>query len=295
MDAEVPGIIPPPPTGRTGWPWVLPEPPVGDERDLSVITLVTPVLNQAATLERAIRSVLGQGYPRLEYIIMDGGSTDGTLDVISRYERHLTVWVSEADGGQSEAINRGLAMGTGSVLGWLCGDDYLMPGALLDVGRRFANAPDCHWLAGAGEFTYAGSQRVDRHPAGLVGDRGLLDYWRYGMAGHYIPQPSCFWSRHLWELVGGLRESNRLAMDYELWLRFEEHAELRTTETVYSVSELHPNCKSVREHRGQYAEIRRCALAAARRRGVGLGSLFWRKWSWALAWRLRWLTTGQKP
>jgi glycosyltransferase involved in cell wall biosynthesis len=296
MRSGASGRLPDPPAGQTGWPWEVDVAKAESPGEpLPTITLVTPSLNQGATLERTIRSVLAQGYPKLEYIIMDGGSTDETLDVIGRYEGHLTGWVSEVDDGQSDAINRGLAMGTGEVLGWLCGDDYLMPGALLDAGRRFAADPQCHWLAGAGDFVNRGSDRVDHHQSGLLDTWGLLDYWRYGMAGHYIPQPSCFWSRHLWELVGGVRESNHLAMDYELWLAFEEHAQLQTTEQVYSVSELHPGSKSVRAHGGQYAEIRRCALAAARRRGVSWGRLFWRKWSWAAAWRLRRLLTGKKP
>ena len=112
------------------------------------ITLVTPSFNQAPYLGATIRSVLGQGYPDLEYIVMDGGSTDGSVGIIRRHEADLAFWKSAPDGGQSDALRQGFSRATGEVLGWLNSDDTLEPGALLDVGELFARRPDANLLYG---------------------------------------------------------------------------------------------------------------------------------------------------
>ncbi|MBL8121111.1 MAG: glycosyltransferase, partial [Anaerolineae bacterium] len=112
------------------------------------ITLVTPSYNQAAYLERTIRSVIDQDYPALQYLIMDGGSTDGSVEIIRRYERHLDGWVSQPDGGQSDAINQGFARAEGEIMTWLNSDDVLLPGALRLVGEIFARWPEIAWLTG---------------------------------------------------------------------------------------------------------------------------------------------------
>src|SRR5687767_5199473 len=109
---------------------------------LPVISLVTPSLNQASFLERAIRSVIEQNYPNLEYIVMDGGSTDGSVDIIEEYSDRLAYWVSEPDGGQSAAINAGWSRSSGNVLAWLNSDDYLLPGTLQWPGQFFADHLD---------------------------------------------------------------------------------------------------------------------------------------------------------
>src|SRR5262249_529742 len=105
--------------------------------ELPSITIVTPSYNQVAYIEETIESVLSQGYPRLEYIIIDGGSTDGSVEIIRKYEKHLAYWVSEKDKGQSDAINKGFRRATGEIFNWLCSDDTLEPGALVRVGEAF--------------------------------------------------------------------------------------------------------------------------------------------------------------
>ncbi|MHC4562253.1 MAG: glycosyltransferase [Planctomycetota bacterium] len=288
--------LPPAPEGTWRWPWVVDsETAVARQKaasatapadDLPTITLVTPTLNQCDYLEEAIRSVLAQGYPRLQYIVVDGDSTDGTLAIIDKYAPFLADWASEADRGQSDAINKGLSWGTGEVFGWLCSDDILTPGALLTVGTYFANHPGCRWLAGAGDFRNVDTRHVTHCTAGLDGEMALLDYWRYGMAGHYIPQPSCFWRRDLWETVGGVRVRSHLAMDFELWLEFQQQAALHTIDRTLSVSKVHAQAKSSRFRPEQYVDMRRLAFREARRRHIHPSVLVGRKAVWTVAWRL---------
>jgi len=254
---------------------------------LATFTLVTPSLNQGAFLEETIRSVLAQGYPALQYIVMDGGSSDESPGIIARYSRWLTDWQSAPDAGQSDAINRGMAMGTGEICGWLCSDDVLTPGALLTVGRYFAERPECQWLVGAADFVDLTGAKLDRSQGCLDSDMALLDYWRWGMPGHAVPQAACFWRRSLWQKVAGLTVGNHLAMDFELWLKFQELADLHVLDETLAVCKVHSGAKSWRQRRRLYAARRRCALAAARRRGVPLAGILWRKSAWALAWRFK--------
>src|SRR5436190_18724174 len=118
--------IPPPPPGKTGWPWNEETPPpeiMPDDRALPRVSIITPSFNQGRFIEETIRSVLLQGYPNLEYIIIDGGSTDDSLEIIRKYDPWITLWVSEKDRGQSHAINKGLSKATGEILCWLNSDD----------------------------------------------------------------------------------------------------------------------------------------------------------------------------
>jgi len=191
------------------------------------ISIVTPCLNQVGTLERAIRSVLSQADGAVEYIIIDGGSTDGTRAVIERYADQLSGWVSEPDRGQSHALNKGFARATGQVFAWLNADDELAPGALTVVRRYFARG-DCDVLCGACRYVYPdGRQRVARVTAG---DLNLLT------VDDPIHQPSCFWRRDWHERVGGLDKRLHFGMDWDLWLRLQRAgARFVTTDEVLSV------------------------------------------------------------
>ncbi len=152
--------FPPPPSGKTGWPWdTVPTPPQPGDADLPSITLVTPSYNQGQFIEETIRSVLLQGYPNLEYIVMDGGSRDGTVEILKKYEPWLAHWQSAKDGGQTAAINGGFARATGELRGWQNSDDYFLPGALLAAGRAARAQPETDVFYGpvdyvdvAGEF-----------------------------------------------------------------------------------------------------------------------------------------------
>jgi glycosyltransferase involved in cell wall biosynthesis len=176
------------------------------------ITLVTPSYNQAWALERTMRSVLDQGYPDLEYLVMDGGSDDGSVDIIKRYESRLKCWRSTRDSGQTAAIIEGLGQGTGHILGYLNSDDVLLPGSLFAVARRLAGVPSA-WMVGWSLLVDA-QDRVLMHRTTYPVDLPLLWHHRY-----ILPQESIFFTRTLYDRVGGLDPSYEYAMDAHLWLR----------------------------------------------------------------------------
>src|SRR5262245_4883167 len=148
--------LPPPPAGKTGWPWTVETPPLPAQRPHDTpwprISIVTPSYNQCEFIEETLRSVLLQGYPDLEYIVIDGGSTDGAVDIIRKYAPWLTHWVSEPDRGQAHAINKGFDFASGLVLNWLNSDDVFAPEALGHVGELFATEWCCDTLAGFSEI-----------------------------------------------------------------------------------------------------------------------------------------------
>jgi glycosyltransferase involved in cell wall biosynthesis len=184
------------------------------------ISLVTPSFNQVRYVEETMRSVLDQGYPNLEYIVMDGGSTDGSADVIGRYSDRLAHWVSEPDDGQTDALIRGFRRATGEIMGWLCSDDILEPGSLFEVARAFTENPDWQVLYGDASWIDAEGRPLRRQKE--------IDFSRFVFMYdyNYLPQPSTFWRRGIYEKVGGLDPSFDLAMDADLWARFAEHADI---------------------------------------------------------------------
>src|SRR5579862_8034570 len=129
--------LPPPPPGRTGWPWTVETSPPVAANAWPRITIVTPSYQQAAYVEETLRSVLLQNYPALEYIVIDGGSSDGSANLIERYASRLAYWHSQRDHGQADAINQGFDRATGEIVGWLNSDDFLLPGALFAVAQAF--------------------------------------------------------------------------------------------------------------------------------------------------------------
>ncbi|SHF08213.1 Glycosyl transferase family 2 [Ruegeria intermedia] len=184
------------------------------------ISVVIPNLNCAEFLERTIRSVIDQNYPNLELILSDGGSTDGSLEIVEKYRNFFSAVLSEPDDGQAHAINRGFAVSTGEVMGWINSDDVLMPGGLSLVGSIFALNPSVEWLTGRVTCIDEVDQVLSvRRPRPVTHTRFLAaDY-------QWIQQESTFWRRSLWDVAGGgLNQSLRLAVDGELWLRFSRHA-----------------------------------------------------------------------
>jgi glycosyltransferase involved in cell wall biosynthesis len=188
------------------------------------VSVVTPSYNQAEFVERTVESVLSQrGDFELEYLVRDGGSTDGTLEVLRRYEGRLRL-VSEPDRGQCDAINQGFRQVSGDVLAWLNSDDVYVPGAL-DAVVRTMSETGTRWCFGACGIV----DEADRPIRGAISAYKSWVSRRYSrrrlLARNFIPQPAVFFRRDLLEEVGGLDESLRYAMDYDLWLRFARVAE----------------------------------------------------------------------
>ncbi len=188
------------------------------KKNLPRITLVTPSYNQASYLPATIDSVLSQGYPDLEYFVMDGGSNDGSIDVIKRHAKHLSGWISERDKGQTDALNKGFARATGQVYAFINSDDLLEPGALRFVGELFATNA-CQWVASPVRCFSEVREWVYR----AMPEQDPVD-WLYQVP---IPQQGCFWSADLWRRLGPFREDLHFAFDYEYWLRIRFTGDVR--------------------------------------------------------------------
>jgi len=195
---------------------------------LPKITIVTPSFNQAKYLESTILSVLGQGYPNLEYIIVDGGSTDGSVEIIKKYEQQIACWVSEPDNGLYDALQKAFERSTGDVMAWINADDMYHPRSLFTVADIFNRFGDVKWIMGANTFfDEAGRPFLyDDLPYGQRWSRLRLQLFD----GRFIQQESVFWRRGLWVQAGGFIDQNHaLAADFELWLRFFKYEKLYST------------------------------------------------------------------
>ncbi len=177
------------------------------------ISIITPSYNQGQFIEDTILSVINQNYPNLEYIIIDGGSTDNTVNIIKKYEHYLAYWTSEKDNGQSEAINKGFKKATGEIVGWINSDDFFMPGAFSKVANCFAMNKELDFINGY-------SLLIDEH-TNILSNHFIIKqkkwYARHGI--YYISQPAMFWKRKIFDKIGFLREDFHALMDRELLIR----------------------------------------------------------------------------
>ena len=227
VDEKSPALNRSPNRGNLTWPYI----PAGFAPPVTMpggkpwprITIVTPTYNQGRYIEETILSVLRQNYPNLEYIIIDGGSTDETLAIIREYEHMLSYFVSEEDRGQSHAINKGFAKGTGEIMGWLNSDDQLEPGTLAAVAMAFGES-DADMVAGICSL-YESSQLTRQHITSCSDAtlplEDLLDLDKCWRKGKFFYQPEVFFTRDIFRRTGGkVNESLYFSMDYELWLRF---------------------------------------------------------------------------
>lgn len=206
--------------------------------DLPRITVVTPSYNQAAYLERTIRSVLDQDYPNLEYFIIDGGSTDGSVDIIRRYADRLAYWVSEPDRGQSDAINKGLRRATGEWVAWQNSDDIYYPGAFRDLAAAAAKHPQAGLIIGD-------MMLIDAHDRPLRDIRYVKPSYKALLAeGMLLANQTTFWRRSLQEKVGLLDEAYHCSFDYEWFLRLAQHAGGIHVDRIWGALRLHGETKT---------------------------------------------------
>jgi glycosyltransferase involved in cell wall biosynthesis len=234
--------LPSSPPGKTGWPWTLPKKEAHTLRcgkgAWPKICIVTPSFNQGAFLEETIRSVLAQEYPNLEYIVIDGGSTDDSVEIIKKYEPWLKYWVSERDGGQAEAIAKGFDMASSDILGWLNSDDFLLPGALSEIGNTFAATPDLELLVGGGIVVDENSERLRKLYSFPQSYDSLLSI------GQFMMQMSCFWKRETYHAVGGLDKNLRFCFDYDLFIRLANQNSTQGTDSLLSAFRIHGKSKT---------------------------------------------------
>ena len=235
------------------------------------ISLVTPSFNQGQYLEQAIESVLSQDYPDLEYIIIDGGSMDGSVEIIKKHEEHLACWVSEPDRGQSHALNKGFRKSTGEILGWLCADDLLCPGALRAAGEYSASRPEIDVVYGD-SFIIDAEGKKTRFCKKLSFDREL-----FLNAGNWLHQQSTFWRRKLFFAVGMLDESRVTGMDTDLFIRFAlSGAEFAKMEGVVGCFRRYRTAKSFALYRPSLIEIAEQARKYGLPRPGSTRAFYWR-------------------
>jgi glycosyltransferase involved in cell wall biosynthesis len=216
---------------------------------MTLVSIITPSFNQSAFLERTIRSVLDQDHRDIEYFVMDGGSTDGSQDIIQKYAPRLKGWVSEKDDGQSEAINKGFARAQGEIAAWLNSDDYYLPGTVSAVVREFEKHPQAVMI-------YGNMLAVDEHDRTI----NILKYHQLSLSDllcfQIIGQPAVFFRRSAFEKAGGLDITLHCMLDHQLWIRIAEQGEIVHINETWAAARYHAGAKN----RAQAAEFGREAF-----------------------------------
>jgi glycosyltransferase involved in cell wall biosynthesis len=209
------------------------------------ISVVVPSYNQATYLRATLDSLLSQNYPDLEILVMDGGSTDGSAEILREYAPHLAAAVSKPDRGQAHAINKGMAQATGAILTWLNSDDVMLPGALQAVGEISAAFPQVHWLTGQpANLNPDGTPRPFPVRTGYFRS-AVRRGWYHGRALGFIRQEGTFWRRALWEQAGSMvEEARHYTMDYALWKHLARYAPLVTVDQPLAAFRQHPAQKT---------------------------------------------------
>ncbi len=234
--------LPSPPSNQTGWMWTEESPQLPDTMPDGFlwpqVTIVTPSYNQGQFLEATIRSVLLQGYPNLEYIIIDGGSSDNSVEIIRKYEPWLAYWVSEEDRGQANAINKGFARATGSIYAYLNSDDFYEPSVLHTCARVFRGGHQ--WIFGRVRYFQEG---LGCWPVYHLKGKNSADWF----VTCPVSQPGCFWAAELHSEMGQFREDLNYFFDYEFWLRFRFIKKIKPLfiDQQIAIYRVHPQSKTV--------------------------------------------------
>ena len=208
--------------------------------DIPRISVVVPSLNQGRFIEQTLLSIFGQGYPNLEVLVMDGGSTDGTVDILKRYEGQLAYWRSAPDAGQAAAINEGFKRASGNVFCWLNSDDMYLPSTLIDVGSRLrgrVGQPLLLYGCTINLHENGGKVGISSHLTGVFSRDQITQT-------DPISQPSAFWTRALWEATGKLDDVLNYAFDWEWFIRAHEQGAFEHVQRFYSIYRWHGNHKS---------------------------------------------------
>jgi len=238
--------LPVPQSNPIGWPWTEEAPQLPDTMpdgsSWPKISIVTPSLNQGQFIEETIRSVLLQGYPNLEYIIIDGGSTDETIEIIRKYEKWLALWVTEPDRGQSHAINKGFNQSEGRIIAWINSDDFYLKGTFRKAVEFFSKSSDIDMIFGE---CHAVNEKYEVVKIREVPNE--FDVNRLIAKDCFINQPATFFKRTIFKEVGGLDESLEFSMDYDLWIRIGLKCKVKRIDAYLSYFRQHPNAKTTRK------------------------------------------------
>lgn len=249
--------FPKPPVGKIGWPWEVINNGIANEtfrlEPLEQISIITPSYNQGDYLEQTIRSVLLQGYPNLEYIIIDGGSTDDSVNIIKKYEKYLSFWVSEPDTGQSHAINKGFLNATGQMMSWLNSDDYYSPDTLHLVNRHLKAGTGIKAIVGHCVTLYDDGRPSRTDKGNYESLFRLLEFWK----GYQMPQSSIFWRREVFDEVGYLDESQHFIMDFDYWVRIARNYMFVNVDNNLSYAHSHKGAKTGDNHKIYHEHLRK--------------------------------------
>jgi glycosyltransferase involved in cell wall biosynthesis len=228
-------------------------------KDLPKISVVVPSFNQAKYLDLTLRSILDQNYPGLELIVIDGGSKDGSANIIREYEQHMKFWCSEPDGGQTQGIIKGFSHATGEILCFLNSDDLFEPGVLQDVGQYFIQHPDA-------DAVYGNTMWIDFEGKAIRPQKEIpFNRFIYLYTYNYIPGMSMFWRRTIYDRAGGLNPDFQLAFDTDLWIRMSNHhGKIKHVARQWSRMRFYPEQKTQR------------LLAVALRENMLIRSRYWK-------------------
>ena len=204
-----------------------------------LVSIVTPSYNQARFIEGTIQSVLSQDYPQIEYLVVDGGSTDHSVDIIRRYADRLTGWVSEKDRGQTDAINKGFARATGEILAWINSDDTYEPGAVSAAVEFLREHPEVGMVYGDCNYINEQGEVIGRFHSKQT------SYRRIRQGYNHIPQQTMFFRAELWKQLGPLDPSFHFAMDYDLWTRISARSEIKYVPQTWANFRLHTSAKTL--------------------------------------------------
>jgi glycosyltransferase involved in cell wall biosynthesis len=205
-----------------------------------LVSVITPSYNQAHFIEETIHSVLAQEYPAIEYIIVDGGSTDGSVEIIQKYSSQLSWWISEKDKGHADALNKGFAHASGEILAWLNSDDTYYPGAVSEAVAYLQAHPEVGMVYGDADLTDETGRVIGRFAARQT------DYRRLLRGSVHIPQATTFFRAKLWRQIGSLDLSLFFAFDYNLWVQLAKISRLQYLPRLWATFRLHSEGKSVR-------------------------------------------------